>query len=98
MRIKRKEDSVVKEEMIRITTLLKGLYPGKYIKVNADCVYFESIGLKFEYGIYVEDVIVHQKFESIAEMSAFISAKQKGNPEDGEYWIDMWNDYYSMAM
>ena len=77
----------VRAEMIRITMLLKSLYPGKYIRVYADSTYFDSTGLRFDYGIYVENVVNHQKFESIAGMSAFISAKQKdleGDPEETE--------------
>ena len=73
----------IKQEMIAITERLKEMYPGKHIDVTAHAIlYGSSEKILFQYGLYVEDTIVHESFKTIAAMNAVIDTDD--DPEETE--------------
>ena len=80
----------IKSEMEKITKRLVELYPGQHIHIYANSLAYWYDGkceFVFEYGLYVEEEINHEKFRSLTGMVASINAEQRdmiGDPEETE--------------
>ena len=68
----------VKDEMWRICKIAHDRYPGKHIDISATATCYDhskKTRFEWEYGLYVEEKISHEKFKSLRGMKAFLDAK-----------------------
>ena len=68
----------IKDEIRRICKIAHDRYPDKYIEISGcmKChVYEGEAKYKWDYALYIEDTINHEKLKSLRGMKAFLDAK-----------------------